>query len=254
MKTIKSGIVFLFTLLLVSNFSFSQDQPPTMYHVHMDNVKFSKMQQYEEVAKEMNNALVEHKIQSTWNAFSISDGRYVFSTPIEKMADLDKNPMGALYEKMGKEKADAMFKKMNECYDSHTDYIVHYSPELSYSPDNAAQGDDYNYREYHFMYYAPKDSNDMYEGMKAVKELFKSKGIVNGYSVYYSGFGSPESYYMVSISGKNPVELAQNGEANDKKFGDEGQATFYKVIGLTTKYDKLEGRYRPDLSYYPKQE
>lgn len=249
MKIFKKGILFLslFAFVAVS----AQDTPPTMYHVHMDNVKFSKMQQYEEAAKEMNNALVEHNIQGTWNAFSLSDGRYVFSTPIEKMADLDKNPMGELFEKMGEEKASAMFEKMNECYDTHSDYIVHISPELSYQPENATPSDG-NYREYHFMYYSPKDSKAMYEGMKAVKELFKSKGITNGYTVLHSGFGSPESYYMVSISGENGLDLAQQNQENDKKLGPESQATFYKVIGLTTKYEKLEGQYRPDLSYSPK--
>ena len=92
MKFFKKGILFLALLVFVA--VSAQDSQPTMYHVHMDNVKFSKMQQYEEVAKEMNDALVEHNIQGTWMAFSISDGRYVFSSPIEKMADLDKNPMG----------------------------------------------------------------------------------------------------------------------------------------------------------------
>ena len=249
MKIFKKGILFLALLVFVA--VSAQDSQPTMYHVHMDNVKFSKMQQYEEVAKEMNDALVEHNIQGTWMAFSISDGRYVFSSPIEKMADLDKNPMGELYKKMGEEKASAMFKKMNECYDTHSDYIVHFSPELSYQPENTTPSTG-NYREYHFMYYASKDSEDMYEGMKAVKELFKSKGITNGYSVFHSGFGSPESYYMVSISGESELESAQNGEDNNKNLGAERQATFYKVISLTTKYEKLEGRYRPDLSYSPK--
>lgn len=249
MRILKKGILFLslFAFLAIT----AQDQPPTMYHVHMDNVKFSKIQQYEEAVKEMHDAMVEHNIQGTWNAFSISDGRFVFSTPIEKMADLDKNPMGELYEKMGAEKAGAMFKKMNECYDSHTDYIVHYSPELSYQPENTSPSDG-NYREYHFMYYAPKDSEGMYEGMKAIKELFKSKGISNGYSVFHSGFGSPDSYYMVAVSGENELELAQNGQDNDKKLGPESQATFYKVIGLTTKYEQLEGRFRPEISYQPK--
>jgi len=56
----------------------------------------------------------------------------------------------------------------------------------------------------------------MKEAMMAVKEMFKAKGSKASYSVYRSGFGNPESYYLVSISGENQAETAKNGMENDK--------------------------------------
>ncbi|WP_191860923.1 hypothetical protein [Hanstruepera ponticola] len=253
MKIFKRGIIF-HTLVLCALFSVSaQDSQPTMFTVHTDNVKFDKMMQYEEAAKELKSNFEKHNIKNvSWTALSIEDGRYVYVTPIKNMSELDKNMMEDLYKKMGEDKADALFEKMNECYDSHHDNVVHYLPEMSYHPESEGSMEGKNHREYHFLYYAPKNGKAMKEGMKDIQAMFQKRGIKNGYSVYHSGFGSDESYYMVSISGKDGLEIAQNGKLNDETFTEEDQANFFKVIQSTTRYDKIEGRVRPDLSYQPK--
>jgi len=254
MKTFKTRMVLAITLLLLMNLSHAQDSQPTMFSVHTDNVKFEKMMQYEETAKEMKDNCVKYNVQgASWTAISVEDGRYVYVTPINNMADLDKNPMGDLFEKMDKDAASAMFKKMNECYDSHSDNIVHYMPELSYNPESAGSGEGKNYREYHFLYYTPKNAKAIDEALQKVKTMFESKGITNAYQVYHSGFGSEESYYMISISAKDGMEIEKNSETNDKAFGEEGQATFFNVISLTNRYNRVSARVRPDLSYQPTQ-
>ena len=255
MKTSKTTTVLAILLLFALNFSFAQDKQPTMFSVHTDNVRFDKMKQYEEVAKEMKDNCVKHDVQgANWTAVSIEDGRYVYVTPISSMADLDKNPMGDLFEKMDKDAASAMFDKMNECYDSHSNSIVHYIEDLSYHPESAGSNEGKNFREYHFIYYTPQNGKALYDAMMEVKELFKAKNINNGYSVYGSGFGNEESYLMVSIAANDDLEIAQNGKANNKAFGEEGDATFFKVISLASRYDQVNGRIRPDLSYAPKSE
>ena len=255
MKLVKTRLFLLALALLTCTVNYAQDQP-TMFSVHTDNVRFDKMMQYEEVAKEMKDNCVKHNVQgSSWTAISVEDGRYVYVTPIANMADLDDNSFFSnLSEKMGKDATAAMFEKMNECYDSHSNAIVHYNTSLSYQPESAGSDEGKNYREYHFLYYPPRNSKAMKEAMQGVKKLFEDKGIKNAYSVYHSGFGSDEGYYMVSISGKDGLEIAQNGKANDEAFGQDGKAVFFKVIQLTSRYDQVEGRVRPDLSYSPKTE
>ena len=255
MKTLKKTMVLSTLLVFLMNLSFAQDKQPTMFSVHTDNVKFNKMMQYEEAAKEMKDNCVKYNVQgASWTAISIEDGRYVYVTPINNMADLDKNAMGDLFEKMDKEAASAMFEKMDECYDSHSNHVVYYSDTLSYYPTSAGSDEGKNHREYHFLYYTPSNGKAMNEAMKGVKTLFESKNISNSYSVYHSGFGSEESYYMVSIAAKDDLEVAQYGQANDKILGDEGKAAFFKVISLTSRYNQVEGQIRPDLSYTPKKE
>lgn len=250
MKTLKRGFLILCTIVLTFNFVSAQDAP-TMFAVHTDNVKFEMIPQYEEQAKSLKDNCVKHSIKDVnWTAISVEDGRYVYVTPIKNMADLDKNPMGNLAEKMGEDEMSKMFEKMDDCYDSHSDSVIHRIAELSYAPEGySTEGK--NHREYHFIYYAPKDGKAMREAMKNVKALFESKNIKNGYDIYHSGFGSEESYFMVSVAGKDDLEIAQGGLANRDAMGDEGQATMFNVIKLATRYDQVEADVRPDLSYNP---
>lgn len=249
MKIFKKGMLALMTVVFAFNFSNAQDEQPTMFAVHTDNVKFNMMAKYEQMAKLLKDSCEEYKVKgANWTTISVEDGRYVHVTPIKSMADLDKNPMGNLGEKMDSEKMSEMFDEMNDCYDSHSDAIVYYLPALSYIPEGySTEGK--NHREYHFLYYAPKDGKEMREAMTKVKEMFKTKGVKNGYEVYHSGFGSEESYFMVAIAGEDDLAIAQGGKENDELLGDDKDAVFYKVISLTTKYDQVEGTVRPDLSY-----
>ena len=251
MKIFKSGVCLLLMVVFALNYSNAQDYQPTMFAVHTDNVKFGMMAQYEEAAKELKEHCEKHNVDgANWMAISVEDGRYVYVTPIKSMADLDKNPMGNLAEKMGKEELGKLFDKMNDCYDSHSDSVVHYIPDLSHIPEGySTEGK--NHREYHFLYYSPKHSKDMSTAMKNVKKMFAEKGVKNGYEVYHSGFGSEESYYMVAIVGTDDLAIAQGGKENDKLLGDAKDAVFWEVIKLATRYDQVEATMRPDLSYMP---
>ena len=222
-----------------------------MFVVHTDNVKFEMMPKYEALALKLKKSCDEHKVDNmTWTAVTVEDGRYVYVSPIKNMAELDTNPMADLAKKIGEEEMGKMFNEMDECYDSHSDEIIHYIPSLSYMPEGYSTAGK-NEREYHFMYYSPKHSKQMNEAMANVKKMFKDKGVKNGYQVYHSGFGSEENYYMVSIAGESDLAIVQGGEENDKLLGDEKDAVFWEVIKLATKYDQVDGEIRPDLSYSP---
>ena len=250
MKTFKRGLQFLITLVFITNVAIAQEAP-TMFVVHTDNVNFDKLPQYEKSIKDLKENCSKHDLKDIdWTAISIEDGRYVYVSPITSMADLDKRPMAQLAEKMGKEAMEKLFDDMDQCYDSYSNAVVHHIPELSYMPEGfSLEGK--NHREYHFLYYPPKNAKAIKEAIGKVKELFESKGIKNGYNMYHSGFGSNGNYYMVSIAGKDDVDIATGGQENDKLFGEDKGDTFFNVIKLTTKYDQVEGTIRPDLSYYP---
>lgn len=114
----------------------AQEGQLTMFVVHTDNVKFEKIPKYEELALKLKESCEKHDItEMSWTAISVEDGRYIYVSPIKNMADLDLKPMESLAKKMGKEEMGKMFEEMDDCYDSHSNSIVHYLPELSYIPD-----------------------------------------------------------------------------------------------------------------------
>ena len=131
MKSVKQFLTLLITVLFTFQFTNAQDSPPSMFVVHTDHVNYDKFMDYEKEAKAMKDNLVKHDIQDmTYTAVSVEDGRYVYVSPIKSMADLDKNPMSTLMEKMGKEEGGKMLDRMDQCYDKHHNAVIHHIPEL----------------------------------------------------------------------------------------------------------------------------
>ncbi|NNE30993.1 MAG: hypothetical protein HKN40_01355 [Winogradskyella sp.] len=251
MKTLKKGSVLLVALLLIMSFAYAQSEQPSMFVVHTDNVKFDKMAKYEELSKQLKDACEKHNVEGTnWTAITVEDGRYVYVSPITSMADLDNSPLGNLGKKMGNDNLSNMLAEMDQCYDSHYDYVIHHSADLSYLPKGySTEGK--STREYHFLYYSPKNAAAMKEAMAGIKNVYKTKGIKNGYNVYHSGFGSEEAYYMVEVAGEDTTSIAMGGKANSEILGDEGKAALFGIIQLASRYDQVNGEFREDLSYYP---
>lgn len=148
-----------------------------------------------------------------------------------------------------------MFKNFNKCYTSHNDFIITMDEELTYMPEGITQTPEgENFRKFFYLYFKPKNSGKIREGMKAVKEMFASKGSKSYYRVYRSGFGNAENYYMVAIAAKSEVEGATKAEANDKLLGPDRYETFNKVMNYTSRLEEYSGAVRPDLSYAPSEE
>ena len=248
MKTIK--ITFLVTLILCFTINLSQAQK--YFQIHQDNVKPSKVVEYEKIAKEFNAACAEHNAQTSWNTATSNDLRYFHITPVENFADLDKRPFADMAKAMGDKFGD-MFDRFDKCYDSHSDYILILDEKLSYQPDGLnMEPEGQNYRKWFYMYYTPENGKSVREGMKAVKDMFASKGSKEHYRVYRSGFGCPESFYLVSVSAKDEVDSAQRGKVNDELLGPDRYETFSKVMNNISRMEEYSGRMRPDLAYSPK--
>lgn len=250
MKILKKIFVSAVLLCFSINLSLAQK----MYNIHQDNVKPSKLMDYEKIAKEFNEACKEHNVQMGWLAATTDDLKYLYISPIEKMADLDKQPFADMAKAMG-DKFGEMFKRFDECYDSHGNYIIVLDEELSYMPDGITQMQEgQNHRKWVYMYYKPKNAQKVRDGFKAVKKLFETKNSPEHYRVYSSGFGTMESFYMVAISSKDEVDAAQRAKANQDVLGswEERWEVFSQVMNNTSRMEEYNGDMRPDLSYTPK--
>lgn len=254
MKTFKSTLLSAILVMLLLGTSFAQTSDNYQaYHVHEDQVKPSMVVQYEKTAKSLADKMKEHNIQSTsWLATSTDNFRYLYVTPIKNMADLDKRPFTPLREKMGAEAFGALMSGFGPCYNIHGDYVIYMDKELTYMPNGITQTSEGEYfRKFIYIHMSPKNSSEMRDAMKAVKDLFANKNSTNYYRVYRSGFGTMGSYYMVAISAKDPVEMEQKGAANDKLLGDDAASVFGKILGLSLKFEEYTAKIRPELGYIP---
>jgi len=256
MKTLKATLLPAILVMLFLGTSFAQNSDNYQaYHVHEDQVKPSKVMQYEITAKALVNKMKEHNIQSTrWLATSTDNFRYLYVTPIKNMADLDKRPFTPLREKMGDEAFGELMSGFGACYDIHGDYVIYMDKELTYMPDGISQTPEgENFRKFFYIYMSPKNSSKMRDAMKAVKDMFANKNSTNYYRVYRSGFGTMGSYYMVAISAKDPIEMEQKSAANDKLLGEDAASVFGKVLGLSLSFEEYTAKIRPELGYSPKE-
>ena len=248
MKTLKTNLLLTLVLCLATTFSFAQKA----YMIHQDNVKPSMVWEYEKIAKEFNDACKEHNPQTSWITARTSDFVYMYVTPMESFADVDKTPFKDMAEKMGDNFGD-MFNRFDKCYDSHGNYVIVMDEELTYMPNGIAQTQEgENYRDYYFIYYKPEDSKKVKEGMKAIKEMYANKGSKSYYRIYRSGFGTMESYYMVAVSSKDEIDSAQKSKANDDILGPDRFDVFKKLMTYATRMESKTGEMRPDLAYSPK--
>ena len=254
MRTLRIAVLLTMLLMLSPFTGISQESEKSQaYWVHEDVVKPSMVAEYEEVCKDLISNMKTHNIQET--AFIVTntaDNRYLYVSPINTMADLDKPVFATLAEKMGKDAMSALFARMDKCYDIEHDYIINLEPELSYMPGGITQTPEgQNYRKFHYLHISPGNRSVVKEKMKAVKALFASKGSKTHYRVYSSGFGTKGEFYMVAVAAKDPVDYAQKGKENNELLGEEGQKTMWELMSNLLDYEEIPGKMRPDMAYAP---
>lgn len=143
------------------------------FWVHEDQVKPAMLEQYEAVSKDFVEACKKHNIKdANFNVARLDEGTYLSIMPVNNMADLDKNPLAALADKMGEKNFSELFSRFNECYDVHRDYMVHLLPEMSYMPSGLSTttpGEDF--RKWHFMHVTPQNAASLRTKISEIKKL-----------------------------------------------------------------------------------
>ncbi|MDB4752643.1 hypothetical protein OAF78_02660 [Winogradskyella sp.] len=133
------------------------------------------MTHYEELVKELKAHCDKHSVEgANWTVISVEDGRYVYVTPVKSMVDLDKNPKENFAEKMGEEELAKLLDKMDECYDSHSDTVLHYMSNLSHLPEGYTTVGK-NHREYHFLCDVINHSKERNAAMSAIQAESKNE-------------------------------------------------------------------------------
>ena len=127
--------LFTITLfgLLINFQAKAQNNRYQLYQVHEDRVLEGMMDKHSKGDKAIVEAAREQKMKGmNWITFVADNNRVMYLSPIDNMADLDKNPFENLQQKMGKEAFDKLFDNFDDTYSKHGDYILRLDNELSY--------------------------------------------------------------------------------------------------------------------------
>ena len=254
MKTRKLTFLSTFIFVLFMGGLNAQNGSSQAYWVHEDVVKPSMIGQYESICKELTDNMKKYNIQE-FNVIvsNTADNRYLWVSPISGMADIEKPLFKTLSEKMGAEKMDDLFNRMDKCYDIEHNYIIHLDKELSYMPSGITQTPEgQDYRKFHYYHYTPSNRAEVKKKVEAIKTLFENKGSKLEYRVYRSGFGTRGAFYMVAIAAKDAADYSGKIAANNESMGEEWQKTYTDFFSSLKKYEAFEGGMRPDMGYAPK--
>lgn len=175
MRTQKFNFLIVSLLLLPMGLLQAQEKKNQAFYVHEDQVKPSMTQQYEEVSKEFVAVSKKYNLKDmSWVVSATNTGRYINVSPMKNFAELDKNVLAPLSEKMGKEAFSDLFKRYNTCYDVHRDYVVYLNNELTYMPERVSS-EGKNYRAWHFMHVTPSNIQNLKGKLKEIKALYKKR-------------------------------------------------------------------------------
>jgi hypothetical protein len=252
MKTLKIIMLLIaFSIIFPINTIAQKKQ---MYVVHEDQVKPAMEAEYLKISKELIDACVKYNLQnSDWHTVRVDNGSYLYLSTIKNMAELDVNNFAPLADKMGKEKLSDIFKRFNNCYDKHGNYILTLHEDLSYMPEGitiATEGQ--NFRKFHYFYVTPQNSAKVADKMKEIKELFASKKSKEYYRIYNSGFGVMGEYYLVAISAKDEQSYEKTSNETNALLGEEWNKKFNELFILTERYEQKSGYMHPELGYISK--
>jgi hypothetical protein len=254
MRTLNQ-ILLLSTILLILPLGLTaqENSDSQKFWIHEDVVKPAMVAEYEAICKELVGNLKTHNIrEANFLTSSTADNRYLYISAIENMSDLDKPVFSTLSEKMGKEKMGDIFNRMDKCYEVEHDYVITLDKSLSYQPGGINQTPEgQNYRKFHYLYVTPANRTIVKEKMKAVRDMFASKGSKVYYRVYKSGFGTRGEFFMVAVAAKDEVDYAQKAAANDALLGEDGGKVMWELFNNLLKYEEYTGQMRPDMTYTP---
>lgn len=253
MRALKNRILILASLILLPSLALSQEKSTQAFWVHEDVVKPAMVNDYEAICKELTANMRKHNIQEVNVIVSNTvDNRYMWVSPINSMADIEKPIFATLSEKMGGTAMADLFNRMDKCYDIEHNFIILLDKELSYMPEGITQTPEGEpYRKFHYFHHTPTNAALVKEKVKAIKDLFERKKSKVHYRVYKSGFGNRGEYYLVAIAAKDAADYANKISENNAMLGEEWQKLYNEFRSTLSSYEQFEGQMRMDMAYSP---
>ncbi len=232
-----------------------EGQKPQMYCIYKEVVQPSKTKEYEAAIKNMIAEFKAYDIDPEMVNFTTVFGPemgYVYVMPIENFAGMDtmSENWEAASEIIGKDR----FREMAAAAEGAIDHIdvfhVLHRADLSYVPENPRlTPDEIQYAHYGFYYLIPGKQEELEDVARKFVELYKSKNISSGWSIYQSITGTDLPLLVVAHAAKSESDYYSERAKIKELIGEEAKKLGDQVNALVRKIEFKDGYIRPDLSY-----
>ena len=251
-----SGAAALLAAGLVPMALGAQQPQRAFLLVYEDHVKPSMAESYEASTKDMLKALTDAKASTPsfeMMAFMYDDFTYCYLTPLKDFGALDgmESDWMKVAEKVGKERWKQIMASNAPAVESYSELVAEHLPAISYAPaEPRLKESEMPYFVDYYYYVLPGKEAEFKALGKQFADLYRSKGVTNGWNVYQCLLGENLPFFIVGHDAKDPADFAAWDQKDTAALGEEGKALFAKVLSLCRKIESRPGWWRPDLSYH----
>jgi hypothetical protein len=230
-------------------------EKPQMFSIYKEIVKPGMTEQYEAAVKHMISEFQAYQVDPEkvhWMTVSGPELGYVYVAPIENFAAIDQSHVYwmEVLETIGAEKFEEIIAPAEEAIERVEVFQVAKRVDLSYEPENPRlKSEEIEHIQYAFYYVIPGKQKDIEAIAKEFAELYKSKGIDTGWSIYESITGSDLPVIVVAQGAKSATDYYSNRDRIRELLGEEAKKLGAKVGATVRRMEYKEGRPRPDLAY-----
>jgi hypothetical protein len=123
--------------------------------------------------------------------------------------------------------------------------------DLSYEPEHPRLAkDEIEYIHYGFYYVLPDKQEEIEAVAKEFVDLYRSKGIDTGWSLYQCMTGSDLPLIVVANGAKSEADFHVNRARIHELIGEDAKKIAQRVYAAIRKSEYKDGHIRPDLSFF----
>lgn len=250
----KQTLIVIASVVLVAGATLAPpafaQQAPAYLSVYTEHVKLGHDAEYADVVKELWAAMKKEGGDfAVLASQSLSNpGHYTFVTTLSSMADMDhqNEAFGKVFSAHGD-----LMSKFGKLSNGNESFIIAPRPDLSYQPDNPRVSDaEAGFARVMFVYPHPEHALDLETALRDAGELWKKKGINDGFGVFTNVTGAGPVYALRTIA-KDEADFYTQQAKNNATLGQEGAALRNRVGPMIREIEYSASVPRPDLGYQP---
>ena len=251
MKQFVTALAAILCLILAAN-AVAQEQQPVFYGVVTHQIKPDKVEKHNDAMKDLAAAFTKHGFSYPYSGYSGDRFRWYLLCPMKSIGDLDQVFMeiGKMPEKAGRE-WQSIVEREHDSLESSSMGVYMARPDLSYVPENPRlqEGEGIYVRWNIIRLKLVDDDEKIYDILRKWAELYKRKGIRDGYWISISIIENDMPVMVVARHARDEADYYENRKRIDEQLGGENEALWKEVSQYVRSEEIINARYIKEHSY-----
>ena len=252
MKSFISSLSFLllFSFFLFTNNNFAQnEQKQSMLWVQTERALPSKVSEYEEAQKNMNESFKKYMPSMQLYAYSSENDTYYYFIEIENLDDITKI-IGEIMMKADKDELQKVMGAFRDKVFSTESEVYVADKEFSYqSKEPRIKPEEVKFERWTFLELNPYYDQEAFNACKKeMKEFYEKNNIDFGYDFYNKVFGGNSNITVLVTRDKNRIDYLTYLNDWVNKYWKDFEPLYNKMMSFVKDYKTVDCWFRPDLS------